>query len=115
MRASLPFHPIRPRARWPLLGAVIIALSYAVPLVTYVGVMAYGYRTTIGDPNASPSAMLDTATLVQNGALALGLIGMLAASPRAAKYGAGLRQQDAIKRIETDGRPPVLVPTVLRG
>ena len=108
MRASLPFHPIRPRPRRPLLGAVIIALSYAVPLVTYVGVMAYGYRTTIGNPNASPSAMLDTATLVQNGALALGLIGMLAASPRAAKYGAGLRQQDAIKRIETDGRPPVL-------
>jgi uncharacterized membrane protein len=107
VRDSLPFRPIQPRAPRPLLGAAIIALSYAVPVLAFVGVMVNGYQTTFGGQDASP-LRLDTAQPVRDTLLALGLIGAIAVSPRAFKFGAALRQRDAIDLIESDGRPPVL-------
>jgi uncharacterized membrane protein len=104
---SLPFHPIHPRARRPLAGAAIIALSYAVPILAYVGVMVDAHQRTLGGRDASP-LRLETAELVYSALLALGLIALIALSPRAFKYGAALQQRDAIDLIESDGRPPVL-------
>ncbi len=107
VRESLPFHPIYPRARWPVAGATIIALSYAVPVLAYVGAMVDGYQRTFGGKDASP-LRLDTGELVHGVILSLGLLALIALSPRVFKFGAALRQRNAIDLVEGDGRPPVL-------
>ena len=84
-----------------------MVLSYAVPLLVLAGAMANAYITTFLAPRTSRFVQ-DPSDIARSVLVALFLIGVMLASRRVFKYGAALRQPNAIELVAADGRAPIL-------
>jgi hypothetical protein len=116
MNALLPFRTSIPRPRRPILGAVLMALSYAAPVLL---VLLYNI---VNSPekffaakelqNTSTSSPEVSELFVLYAIVTLLFVALLAvvtlASRRLFKYGAAWRKLDAIELIKTNPRAPVL-------
>src|SRR5215211_7418535 len=110
MDGPLSFHPFPPRRRRPTAGAIVVALSYAMPILVLLlfVTIAYQYDSPFTGSSRARPVGADASKTALYLLLCAALFGVTLGSRRVFKYGAALRQPDAIDLIADDPRAPIL-------
>jgi len=97
---SLPFEAFPARQRRPVIGALLVAAAYVLPIGLIIGVGGYEIVSffSLGKKPTLLGEVLQAAVF----------LALIFAARLIYKIGAALRQPDAIELLKSDQRPPIL-------